>query len=509
MERRSSGVVLHISSLPGDYGIGSLGAQARGFADFLADGGQEYWQVLPLNPTGYGDSPYQSCCSAAGNPYFIDLGLLVQEGLLTKSDLAGESGASPDHVDYKKLYRTRWRTLRRAYERGGVALSKDIAAFREANKDWLPDYALFMAIRAHFGNVALRDWPDEEARKREPGVLRAYAEKLAADMGYYEFEQFLFERQWDALKAYAGGRGVKVIGDVPIYVSEDSVEVWAHPELFQLDGELRPSAVAGVPPDAYSASGQFWGNPLYDWAYHESTGYAWWIWRLRRAHHFFDAIRIDHFRGFHTYWSIPAGAKDASAGKWKRGPAMKIINAVRAALPDCEIIAEDLGDLDDGVRAFFKRTGYPGMCLLVHALDHEGESDYLPHNVGVNKVAYTTSHDSDTFVGLIDDSGEGVRKFATDYLRLRPDEGLSWGAIKAVWATPARLAMTTMQDILGLSNDARMNRPATLGGINWRWRVRKEALNKDVSALLRSITYTYRRGDWRKTKEKGKGKKST
>ncbi len=492
---RAGGIVLPVSSLPGPYGIGSLGAQARLFVDFLRDAGQSYWQVLPLVPTGFGDSPYQSSSSFAGNPYFIDLPQLCEDGLLTREECdACDFGADIDRVDYSLLYKNRLRLLRLAFARGQTRLKSELAAFRRAEAHWLPDYALFMAVKAKFGMAALDEWPDKAIRARKPAALKAYAGELAGDAAFHEFIQYIFFTQWRALRTYANAQGVRIIGDLPIYVSRDSAEVWSRPELFLLDKDGAPRVVAGVPPDYYSETGQLWGNPIYDWPHHEKTGFAWWLSRLGHMAALFDVVRIDHFRGFCNYWEVPAGETTALKGRFRRGPGMNFVKAVRAAYPDLPVIAEDLGDLDDKVRAFFRKTGFPGMNVLVYAFDPNGDSPYLPHNTPANQVCYTSTHDSPTFLDwLTGEASPEERAFATDYLRLHDSEGLSWGALCSVWGSPGRLAMAPLQDVLGLGADARINIPATLGGENWRWRVRSEALNDGVAGRLRHLTGTYRR----------------
>ena len=506
MNRRESGVVLHIASLPNPYGIGTLGRSAYEFVDFLHRAGQRYWQVLPLVPTGYGDSPYQSCSGAAGNPYFIDLEMLEEEGLLRSSEYTSvDFGQNPDRVDYSRLYAARLEVLRRAFARGHRKHAEEMAAFSRENRAWLPDFALFMAAKVHFGMMPLSRWPDRALAEREPAALEKYGTLLKEETAFWTFLQWLFYRQWEALRAYARKSEVRLIGDLPFYVSEDSVEVWAQRELFLLDEQGAPTEVAGVPPDLYALTGQLWGNPLYDWKAHAADDFAWWRWRVRHAARFFDVLRIDHFRGFHTYWSVRAGEADARGGHWRRGPGMKLIRALTAAAPELRVIAEDLGDLEEDARAFVRRTGLPGMAVALYAFDSDADSAYLPHNVAYGQVAYTSTHDSPTFVGwLFGEATDRERDFALDYLRLNEKEGFGWGVVKAVWGSPAHIAMAPMQDILGLDNDARMNTPATLGG-NWCWRVRREAYNDKVAALLRSITHTYRRAPPERGGEAGAG----
>lgn len=495
MPKRESGIVMPITSLPGPHGIGTIGEPARKFIDFMVLSGQRYWQVLPLSPTGYGDSPYQSCSANAGNPYMIDLEELINEGLLERCEVDTVNfGDDIDLVDYGQMYLTRMPVLRKAYERGCPPFKDEFDAFKRENAHWLPDYALYMACKEGFGMIGLKDWPDKRLIERNPASVAEAAQKYAVEIEFHEFVQFLFFSQWRKLREYATENGILIFGDMPIYVSEDSVEVWTHPELFLLSEPAKPSLVAGVPPDLYSETGQLWGNPIYDWAYHEKTGYRWWIGRMKHAASLFDVIRIDHFRGFHNYWVIKAGEETALSGEWRVGPGLKFVELMKKALPDDSLIAEDLGDLDDSVREFFKATGLPGMRVLVYAFDPDDDSEYMPHNMPVGSVAYTSTHDSPAFMDWL--NGEATpeqRQFAWDYLRLREDEGLNWCAVKTVWGSPSYLAMAPFGDILGLAGDGRINIPSTLGGRNWRWRVRGEALNEEVAELLRDISITYRR----------------
>lgn len=493
MNSRASGVLLPVSALPGRYGVGTLGREARRFVDFLSAAGQRYWQILPLVPPGGGDSPYMAASSFAGNPFFLDLDTLAEEGLLTREELQQAVCQNPDRVDYPWLHKTRPPLLRAIWERGRSRYTKELEEFLTDEADWLPDYALFMALRAHFDGAELRNWP-LEIRQREPQALDPLRDSLKEEVEYHVFLQFLFYRQWTALKAYANQKGISIIGDLPIYVSPDSAEVWAHPDLFLLDEDCIPAGVAGVPPDAFTSEGQYWGNPLYDWSFHKKTGFAWWRMRGEHMARLYDVVRIDHFRAFHTYWVIPAGAKSAMEGHWEPGPGMELVN-VLSSIPGLSLIAEDLGDLDDNARAFIAASGLPGMKVLVYAFDPVGESAYLPHNCPRNGIMYTGTHDTPTFVQwLFDLASPAEREYASDYLRLRADEGFGWGAVCGAWASPCILAIAPMQDLLGLGADARMNAPGTMGPQNWSWRVREAALNPDVSSRLRRITRTYRRG---------------
>lgn len=494
MMKRASGVLLHISSLPSPFGIGTMGREAFHFIDFLKEAGQSYWQVLPLGPTGYGDSPYQCFSSAAGNPYLIDLELLADAGLLTKEQLlAADCEKTSDAVDFEALAQKRIPVLRQAFQAAGDALLGKVWAFRRENREWIEDYALFMALKNEFDGAPVWLWPDAAVQKRQPDAMGKYSFLLKQEVDFYVFLQYLFFEQWNRLRAYANLNGIRIIGDIPIYVSPDSCDIWSHPDLFELSDDLSPRCVAGVPPDYYSATGQLWGNPIYRWTRHEADGYQWWIWRIRRNLKLFDVVRIDHFRGFESYWVVPVDEKTAKNGEWKPGPRMKLFNAVKKELGDVPVIAEDLGIIDDAVREFLEESGYPGMRVLIFGLDDKGDSEHLPHNYPQNCVAYTSTHDSESVCEqIMDRCTEKERVFAYHYLRTSHNEPMGWSAIKSVFASPARVAMTTMQDLLSLGRDARMNIPATLGG-NWKWRVRREAINHDVAAVLRDITETYKR----------------
>ncbi len=494
MAARSSGILLPIFSLPSDYGIGNLGKSARMFVDFLADAHQRWWQILPLVPPGSGDSPYMSPSAFAGNPWFLDLDALAEEGLLTPADLASARYADPDRVQYQWLAQTRLPLLRKAWSRGREACAAAQDAFLTQQSSWLPDHALFTALHTHLGDIPLAQWP-VELRQRDPEVLSHYRALLADEIDFQVFLQYQFFRQWGALRAYAQQKGVSILGDLPIYVSADSVEVWAQPQLFQLDEGLMPTAVAGVPPDAFSSTGQHWGNPLYNWEERAEPLFAWWVKRMENAALLYDAVRIDHFRGFHTYWSIPADAAAALDGHWEPGPGQALVDHIRQQVPGLALIAEDLGDLDEAAHDFIANSGLPGMKILVYAFDPVGESSYLPHNCPLDSVVYTGTHDTPTFVQwLFDEATPAQRQYASDYLRLRADEGFGWGALYGAWAAPSRLAVAPLQDVLGLGADARVNFPGTSGPQNWSWRVRQDALNPDVSRHLGHITRIYRRG---------------
>ena len=474
--QRASGILMAVSSLPGSYGIGSLGAGAYAFVDFLARSGQKYWQILPLVPPGDGASPYMSPSAFAGNPWFIDLDQLVEEGLLTRQEADTARYDHPDRVDYGWLSRTRMPLLRRAWERSRLLPAPDDMP----QLDWLEDYAAFAALHERF-DCPWQEWPADAVPEPER-------------VAFHRFLQTTFYRQWFALKRYANQRGVRIMGDIPIYLSGDSVEMWKQPELFQRDGDGRLKAVAGVPPDAFCEDGQLWGNPLYDWEGNRERVFDFWQRRMGWCARLYDAVRIDHFRAFHTYWSVPVGAETAREGRWCPGPGMELLNALRRAQPGLELIAEDLGDLDAEALAFVRSSGIPGMKVLVFAFDPHGESAYLPHNCHGDCVVYTGTHDTPTFVQWLNEGEREHTAFARSYLRLREEEGLGWGVIAGAWSTAAPLAMATMQDVLGLGGDARMNAPGTMGDHNWVWRVRAEALNDHVSYRLRELTHLYRRG---------------
>ena len=473
---RSSGILLAISSLPGPYGIGSMGAAARKFVDFLVDAGQHYWQILPLVPPGDGASPYMSPSAFAGNPYFIDLDELAADGLLTAEELEGAKWGDPDHVNYNFLAKSRMDLLRTAFIRAKGKFVK------EAGPDlpWLDDYAYFAALHDRF-QTPFTKWPEELPTPTKD------------EIDFHIFLQKMFYRQWFALKKYANERGIHIMGDIPFYLSPNSVEVWKHPELFQLDEKGHLATVAGVPPDAFSADGQLWGNPLYDWEGHQKEVFDFWLERIGWCAKLYDAVPIDHFPAFHTYWSIPVDAPSAKAGKWIKGPGMPLLDKIREAYPKLELIAEDLGDLDADCLKFVRECGIPGMKIMVFAFDPSAESAYLPHNCVANSVVYSGTHDTPTFVQWLREGDRASVAYAYRYLRLRDDEGLGWGVIAGAWATSSRLAIAPLQDVLGLGADARMNTPGTTGSHNWSWRVRIDAFNPYVSGKLKELTRTYRR----------------
>lgn len=482
-----------MSALPAKYGIGTMGRCAYQFVDFLKAAGQKYWQLLPIGPTSYGDSPYASFSSFAGNPYFIDLDLLAKEGLLKRAELnRPDWGDDPARVDYGKIYRSRFEILRLAFERGRECLAEEILAFREKNRGWVENYALYMAVKAHFGMMSWTEWPQEDIRLHRPGAVEKYGALLREDVDFYIFVQYLFFRQWDALRDYAHENGVQFIGDIPIYVALDSADVWSEPEFFQLDGENVPVEVSGVPPDAFTEDGQLWGNPLYDWEAMKRDGYGWWLRRIDGARRLYDIIRIDHFRGLESYWAVPYGAETAREGRWRPGPGMDIIKVLMSWFKDLNLIAEDLGYVTPQVKKLLADSGLPGMRILEFAFDAHGESDYLPHRCAPNSVCYIGTHDNDTVMGWVEATGREDLRFARRYMHITEDEGWCWGLVRTGMATPSDLFVVQMQDLLELPASCRMNTPGTSGG-NWQWRMLPGADSKKLAKKLREYTETYRR----------------
>ncbi len=488
---RESGILMHITSLPGPYGVGTMGKKAYEFVDFLKKAGQRIWQILPLSPTGYGDSPYQSCSTFAGNPYLIDLDLLVEQGLLKEEQISGLNWyVSQDRTDYGLLYENRAKVLRLAYDR--FEGSDAFEAFCNQNGSWLPDFALFMALKDAAGGRPWYEW-EEPLKKREPNAIWQARQELKEQVRYYSFVQYLFYSQWEALHSYAKKQGVRVIGDVPIYVPLDSADVWADPELFQLDESLRPEAVAGCPPDAFSEDGQLWGNPLYNWEYHQKTGYSWWLRRLAAAGRLYDIVRIDHFRGFEAYWSVPYGEPTARNGQWVKGPAMDFINVVKKALPEVQLIAEDLGYLTQEVLDMRDASGFPGMKVLEFAFESREPSNYLPHTYTPNTVCYTGTHDNMTMRQWMETASPEALEYATEYMKLSEDEGMVWGVIRTAMASVSDLCVIQMQDYLGLGAEGRMNFPGTLTNANWTWRAAPDYLSDELAERILRLTRLYGR----------------
>ena len=489
---RKSGVLMHISSLPGNFGIGTLGNEAYKFVDFLNKAGQTYWQILPIHPTGYGDSPYQSTSVFAGNPYFIDLDILCKEGYLDSEEYKDINwGNDSCNVDYNQIYIERNKIFSRVYNHFKINIPDDFEDFCKENSFWLDDYVLFMAIKDEYNGVEYTKW-DNDIKFRQPDALRKWQEKCSDKVTHYKMIQYFFCKQWYALKEYAKNNGVKIIGDIPIYVASDSSDVWAQPENFSVDKNLNPKFVAGCPPDNFAKTGQLWGNPVFNWDYMKKTGYSWWEKRLEHMTKVYDILRIDHFRGFESYYSIKAGAKDAIIGTWEKGPGIDLFNVVENEIGKLPIIAEDLGFMTDGVRKLLKDSGYPGMKILQFAFDSREDSDNLPHNYNKNCVVYTGTHDNNTILGWFDTVCDEDKQFAIDYLRLTKEEGYNWGMMKGALASAADTVILTMQDLLGLSGDARMNVPSTVG-LNWKWRSDNNVFTDDLAIKLNKYTTVYRR----------------
>ena len=491
--KRSCGILMPISSLPSPHGIGTLGAEARKFVDFLADAGQSWWQILPVGPTSYGDSPYQSFSAYAGNPYFVDLDLLCEDGLLTPAEVNSVNwGTDPAKVDYSAIYNSRFPLLHLAMERGWERDADKVAAFSEENASWLPDYALFMAVKRHFGMQSWTEWPDEDIRLRRPEAVARYQEELADDIRLFTYIQYLFFRQWEDLRSYAHEKGIGIIGDLPIYVAMDSADVWADPRAFQLDERNVPAEVAGVPPDYFTADGQLWGNPLYDWDAMKADGYSWWIRRIAGASRLYDILRIDHFRGLESYWAVPYGETTAKIGRWVKGPGMGLIGVLTEKFPNIQFIAEDLGYLTPEVRQLLEDSGLPGMKVLEFAFDSREAANYLPHTYPRHCVCYAGTHDNATLMGWKDEAAPADIAMARQYLGLNDEEGFHWGVLRGGQSSVADLFVAQMQDYLGLGSEARMNTPGILGG-NWQWRMLSGQITDALTARIAGMARLYGR----------------
>lgn len=491
---RTSGILMPVFSLPSKYGIGCFSKEAYQFVDFLKESGQKKWQVLPLGQTSYGDSPYQSFSSFAGNPYFIDLEQLVEQQLLTKEECDSfDFGKNPESIDYAKLYQNRYKILRMACDRFLKQPSDDFFAFCQENEWWLGNYALFMVIKNMHKGASWLQW-EEKYKRRDFAALDQVWHGQHDEIQFYQFQQYLFFCQWKKLHTYAAQAGIQIIGDIPIYVALDSADAWAEPQLFQFDEELNPVAVAGCPPDAFSATGQLWGNPLYRWEYHRQTGYAWWIRRIAQCLNLYDCIRIDHFRGFDEYYSIPAGDETAEHGHWEPGPGMSLMQALKDALGNVNVIAEDLGFLTDGVRRLLYDSGFPGMKVIQFAFDSREESDYLPHNYEKNCVVYTGTHDNDTLCGWYKVLDPEDLRLSQKYMNNAntPKRQIHWDFIRLALASVADMCIIPLQDYLGLGSEARINTPSTLGN-NWRWRMNQRGLTKELADQIRELTTLYGR----------------
>lgn len=503
LKTRRSGVLLPVSSIPSPYGIGTFGKEAFNFIDFLSEAGQSYWQILPLGPTSYGDSPYQSFSTFAGNPYFIDIDILIERGFLKVEDLKGfDFGKDPSCVDYEKLYRGRFKLLEIAFRNSGLsskssnsadpAYVKRFASFIKTNAWWLDDYALFMALKNVHDGQSFNKWPDNE-RLRDKATIEKCMDKYDDEVNFYRFLQFEFAIQWAEIKNYAHQKGVEIIGDIPIYVAYDSADTWANPKLFQFDKDNVPLGVAGCPPDSFSATGQLWGNPLYNWPYHKKTGYEWWMKRISHCFELYDVVRIDHFRGFDEYYSIPYGDPTAEFGHWEKGPGYDLFKTMKDKFGDSlRVIAEDLGFLTPSVLKLVQKTGFPGMKVLQFAFDSREESDYLPHNYPHNCIVYTGTHDNETTRGWYETCNSKDRAFAKKYLDIHTRKDIAWIFIRSAMASVADTCVIPMQDYLNLDDSARINTPSVLGG-NWQWRLSKDACTDELAQRMYDMTKTYGR----------------
>lgn len=499
--KRECGMLLPVASIPSKYGIGTFSKEAYRFVDQLKEAGQRYWQILPLGPTGYGDSPYQSFSAFAGNPYYIDLEQLIEDGLLTAEECdSADFGSDARDIDYEKIYRNRFPLLRTAFVRWkekqaktGLDEVQTEALLSEALSEETREYCFYMAVKDEFAGMSWDKW-DADIRLREAAAVECCRKTLGDEILFYEFLQYLFQNQWLRLKTYANEKGIRIIGDIPIYVAFDGADSWAHPELFQFDEERRPVAVAGCPPDAFSDTGQLWGNPLYRWDYHQKTGFAWWLKRMEYSFKLYDVVRVDHFRGFDEYYAIPAGDTTAEHGHWEKGPGYALFEAMKSRFGEPDIIAEDLGYLTPSVLELVERTGFPGMKVLEFAFDDFGESAYLPHKYSRNCVVYTGTHDNMTLQGWYGELDEDARKFAVDYLgnERTPRGEIHWDYIRLALQSVARIAVIPVQDYLGLGNQARTNEPSTLGK-NWRWRMTGDDITEELIEKCRRLAHIYGR----------------
>lgn len=493
--KRSSGILLPVASLPSQYGIGCFDQSAYDFVDQLVKAGQTYWQILPMGPTGYGDSPYQAFSTFAGNPYFISLDELVKKGYLTEADCQrAAEGTDEKYIRYDVLYQKRFAVLRKAFVNSSIETDPEYNIFVQENGDWLPDYALFMAVKDSKNGQSYLEW-EEDIRLRHSDAMVAYKNRLIEDVNFYQFLQYEFSRQWKKLKAYANGKGIRIIGDIPIYVALDSADTWAHPELFQFDDKGNPVGVAGCPPDAFSATGQLWGNPLYDWEAHKRQDYHWWLERIRNCYRWYDMVRIDHFRGFDEYYAIPYGDKTAEYGKWEPGPGMAFFEVLSRELGELPIIAEDLGFLTDSVRKLLSDSGFPGMKVLQFAFDSREDSDYLPYRYDKNSVVYTGTHDNATTYSWWDELAKEDKAVALRYMnrgKWTSKKKLTWDLVCLAMASVSDLCVIPMQDYLCLPNTARINTPSTLG-FNWQWRMKKGSFTDALCEKIQRMTKLYGR----------------
>lgn len=490
MEERSSGVLLHISSLPGEFGIGDFGSGAYNFVDFLYRSGQKNWQILPLGITSYGDSPYQSFSAFAGNPYFIDLNEFIGSGFISKEEVEKfDFGEDPSKVNYGLLYENKIPLLKQAYRNSKDLIIKDLEGFVKENYGWIRDFALFMAIKESYGNVSWLEW-DKKYKAYNSEEVLDFEKEYKDEIYFWIFTQYYFWKQWKKLKKYANKKDVKIIGDLPIYVSTDSVDVWKDPHLFKLDKDFQPITVAGVPSDDFSELGQLWGNPTYDWENMEKEGYSWWVDRIHHSFKQFDILRIDHFKGFESFWEVEFQSKDARKGKWRQGPGIELFRKIEEELGSLDIVAEDLGFNTENLEKLVSETGFPNMKILQFGFNHKEENNHMVHQFKENMLAYTGTHDNQTIMGWFKEAGIEDKEYVEEYFKLDKIEGYNWGIIRGLWSSVARLTIVPLQDILGLDNGARMNTPAILGG-NWTWRYRESMLKDRLARKLKDLTELY------------------
>ncbi|MBO4218011.1 MAG: 4-alpha-glucanotransferase [Erysipelotrichaceae bacterium] len=488
---RSSGILLPVFSLPSRYGIGTLGKEAYKFVDFLAESAQRYWQMLPIGPTSYGDSPYASFSSFAGNPYFIDLDILIEQGLLERKDVRKLKVADPADIDYGYIYETRFEVLHKAYERGMQGDLSDFYRYIEENRDWLDDYGLFMALKRHFGMKSWIEWPDKAIRLRHQEAMEKYTAELREDIRFYQFLQYLFEGQYAALKRYAHEKGVRIIGDLPIYVALDSADCWADPDQFQLTSVNVPREVAGVPPDYFSEDGQLWGNPLYNWRRMKKDGYQWWIRRIKGSARYFDVLRIDHFRGLQAYWAVPYGDTNARRGRWLPGPGLPFVKTILKKCADVEFIAEDLGIISEDVDRLLADSGLPGMKVIAFGMEAYVPNRNTPHNFIPNCVCYFGTHDNSPIQGWIPSVTKKDLEYTKKYFHITDDKDFNYAIIRGAMASVSNLVVFQMQDYLNLGEEARINCPGTLG--NWKWRLVRGQYNKTLARKIAEMTEVFGR----------------
>lgn len=487
MIERSSGILMHISSLPGEYGIGDFGKEAYKFVDFLSKANQKNWQILPLGVTSFGDSPYQCFSAFAGNPYFIDLNELLMSSFINHEDIKYYILSNDDtKVDYELLYKNKMTILKIAYKNAKGDLFNELKAYYKSNKEWLREFSLFMAIKSKHENRSWHQWENQYKIFDSEEVLR-FERENQEEIYFWIFTQYFFYRQWNRLKHYANQKGISIIGDLPIYVSEDSSDVWSNPKYFNLDEDLIPKTIAGVPPDGFTDTGQLWGNPIYDWEVMEADGYQWWIKRIEHSFKTYDILRIDHFRGFESYWEVEHGSETAVNGRWVKGPGNKLFNKIKEELGELNIIVEDLGYNTPEVTKMVEESGFPNMKVLQFAFNPYEESEHAPHGFHKNCVVYTSTHDNQTIIGWFETLPKDIFEYTVKYLKLNYDEGLNWGVIRAAWSSTANLAIAPIQDFLGLNDEARMNEPGILGD-NWNWRVEKSQLSDQLANRIKELT---------------------